>query len=111
MTTDIKTSEAPSKLRRIARSGRLAATTAVLGAATAAAIFTGGGIASAANSYPVVVGMTASDAHSTLAADGISYQTLLTVGSGSNCTITQQFDLGSTNGTWNGLGLWENCSA
>lgn len=111
MTTDIKTSEAPSKFRRMARSGRLAATAAVVGAATAAAIFTGGGIASASNSFPVVIGMTTSQAESILTTDGIGYQTLMTIGSGSNCTVTQQFDLGYTNGDWNGLGLWQNCSA
>lgn len=99
-----------STFRRVARSGRVAMTTVVVSIAAAAAVLLGGGVASAANSFPVVVGMTTDDAYAALDRAGVDYETVMTIGDGGTCTITQQFNLGSTDGSWDGLGLWQNCA-
>lgn len=124
MTTAIAT---PGTLRsntfRPLRGGRTALVALIVGAATAAAVFAGGGTASANPSGPTVVGMSEQQAHKVLSDSGTPYLTMVRIGGVAPCIVTEQRDLGNTvigrtdsdgdrveTTVWKGLGLSIRCS-
>lgn len=121
-TTTVIPSTTRSNTAGSLRGGRTALVTLVVGAATAAAVFLGGGTASAQSGVNVV-GMSERDAHATLRASNVPFQTMVRIGGAEPCIVTGQSDLGNnvigrtdSDGdrtetvVWKGLGLSVRCA-